>query len=146
MRTIKLPLRRVHMQRNLRGYGLGGLFARIGSFLKPLLRTAVHAAKPIAKQTLKELGNQGLNVASSTLADVVAGNAPLKDAVKRNVKRGVKEAKSTVKQGAKRAFNATVDEIQEDIKRQRQTGSGRKKRAAKGNGRRLSKPRRGIFS
>ena len=85
-------------------------------------------------------------MASSTLADVVAGNAPLKDAVKRNVKRGVKEAKSTVKQGAKRAFNATVDEIQEDIKRQRQTGMGRKKKAVQGNGRRLSKPRRGIFS
>ena len=146
MRTIKLPLRRIHMQRNLRGYGLGGLFARIGTFLKPLLKTAVHAAKPIAKQTLKELGNQGLNVASSTLADVIAGDAPIKDTVKRNVKRGAKEAKNTMTRGAKRALDATVDEIREDIKRQKQTGNGRRKNPVKGNARRLLKPKRGIFS
>ena len=146
MNTIKLPLRRVHMQRNLRGHGLGGLFARIGTFLKPLLRTAVRAAKPIAKKTLKELGNQGLNVASSTLTDVLTGDAPLKEAVRRNVRQGVRGASSTLKQGAKQAWDATMDEVQKDIKRKHQTGSGRKKAFVKRSRPRLSKPKRGIFT
>ena len=146
MNTIKLPLQRIHMQRNMRGHGLGGLFARIGTFLKPLLRTAVRAAKPIAKKTLKELGNQGLNVASSTLTDVLTGDAPLKEAVRRNVRQGVRGASSTLKRGAKQAWDATMDEVQKDIKRKHQTGSGRKKAFVKRSRPRLSKPKRGIFT
>ena len=134
MKTVHLPLRRIHLQRNLRGYGLGGLFSRLGTFLKPLLRTAASAAKPIAKQTLKELGKQGLNVATSTLTDVIEGRAPVKEAMKRNVKQGAKKAKSTLQGG----------EAQEDIKRQKQMGNGIKKPIAVGNGR--NKRARNIFS
>ena len=134
------------MQRNLRGHGLGGLFARIGTFLKPLLKTAVRAAKPIAKKTLKELGNQGLNVASSTLTDVMTGEAPLKEAVRRNVRRGAREATTTLKRGARQALDTSFDEVQKDIKRKHQTGSGRKKQSIKRSRPHLSKPKRGIFT
>ena len=139
MKTIQLPLRRVHIQRNLRGYGLGGLFSRLGTFLKPLLKTAASAAKPIAKQTLKELGQQGLNVATSTLTDVIEGRAPVKEAMKKNVKRGAKEAKSVLQRGVKRALTQT----HEHIKRQKQTGNGIKKPNILSNGRK--KRTRNIF-
>ena len=140
MKTVHLPLRRIHLQRNLRGYGLGGLFSRLGTFLKPLLRTAASAAKPIAKQTLKELGKQGLNVATSTLTDVIEGRAPVKEAMKRNVKQGAKKAKSTLQGGVKRALT----QAHEDIKRQKQMGNGIKKPIAVGNSR--NKRARNIFS
>ena len=139
MKTIQLPLRRIHMQRNMRGYGLGGLFSKLGVFIKPLLRTAVRAAKPIAKQTLKELGKQGLNVATSTLTDVISGQVPLKEAVKKNARQGAREAKATIKRGAKRALT----HAHEDIKRLRQGGSGIKRKSVVRS--RQRKPRRGIF-
>ena len=128
MRTIKLPLRRMFVPRNMRGHGLGGLFARLATMMRPLLQTAVRAAKPIAKQTLKELGRQGMEVVGSTLTDVIESGVPVKEAIKKNARGGVRQAAETVKRGAKRA----ATEIREEIKRQKQAGGGISKRSAVG--------------
>ena len=125
MKVLSLPRRRVHP---MRGHGIGGIFSRIASFVKPLLRSAVTAAKPIAKQTLKKLGKTGLQVAASTLGDVVEGGIPLKQAVKQNVKRGVKRGKSTIKAGAKKALKRSVSSVQKDINSKSQTGKGKSKK------------------
>ena len=143
MNILKLPLRRVHARRNLRGHGLGGLFARLGTLVKPLLKTAVQAAKPIAKQTLKELGKEGLSAASSTLSDVIKG-VPIKQAVKKNVKSSAQRAEAIAKQGGKRALSASAKGVREDIKRRRQTGGASLKKVAKQKTAR--RPNRGIFS
>ena len=127
MRTLQLPLRRMYTQRNMRGHGVGGLFARLARMVTPLVKTAVRAAKPIAKQTLKELGKQGLQVASSTLTDMVEGGIPMEEAMKKNARAGLAGAKETLKQGTKRALKVTQEQVREGIKRQKQTGSGRQR-------------------
>ena len=138
MKTIQLPLRRMYVQRNLRGHGLGGLFSRLARMVTPLVKTAVRAARPIAKQTLKELGKQGLQVASSTLTDMVEGGVPLKEAIERNASVGMRQAKSTVTRGAKRALKASSEGIREDIKRRKQTGGARIKKRIVGSRRHLA--------
>ena len=125
MKTVQLPLRRTYVHRNLRGHGLGGLFSRLARMVTPLVKTAVRAAKPIAKQTLKELGKQGLQVASSTLSDVLEDGVPFEEAIKRNARMGIGRARNTVTRGAKRAFEASAAGIREDIKRRKQSGGAR---------------------
>lgn len=146
MKILHLPMRRIHMQRNLRGHGLGGLFARLATLVKPILKTAVRSAKPYVKQTLKQLGKQGIQAASSTISDVVEG-VPLKQAAKRNAVNSLQKAKQTVTKGAKRAASASIAGVQEDIKRRRQTGGAKQKTVACKTKRSISKrkPNRGIF-
>ena len=137
-------MRRIHMQRNLRGHGLGGLFARLATLVKPILKTAVRSAKPYVKQTLKQLGKQGIQAASSTISDVVEG-VPLKQAAKRNAVNGLQKAKQTVKKGAKRAATASIAGVREDIKRRRQTGGAKQKTSARKRSIFKRKRNRGIF-
>ena len=117
MRIFKAPRRRLHV-----GYGFGSLFSRIGRFVKPLLKSAISAARPAVKQTLKDLGKQGLQAASSTAIDVLSGEAP-KTAVKRNIRRTASGARKTLKVGMKRG----ASDIHQAIKA-KQTGSGAKRR------------------
>ena len=146
MKILRLPMRRIHMQRNLRGHGLGGLFARLATLVKPILKTAVRSAKPFVKQTLKQLGKQGIQAASSTISDVVEG-VPLKQAAKRNAVTSLQKVKQTVKKGAKRAATASIAGVREDIKRRRQTGGAKQKTVAHKTKRPFSKrkPNPGIF-
>ena len=144
MKILRLPMRRIHMQRNLRGHGLGGLFARLATLVKPILKTAVRSAKPFVKQTLKQLGKQGIQAASSTISDVVEG-VPLKQAAKRNAVTSLQKVKQTVKKGAKRAATASIAGVREDIKRQRQTGRAKQKTSARKRSISKRKPNRGIF-
>ena len=144
MKILRLPMRRIHMQRNLRGHGLGGLFARLVTLVKPILKTAVRSAKPFVKQTLKQLGKQGIQAASSTISDVVEG-VPLKQAAKRNAVTSLQKVKQTVKKGAKRAATASIAGVREDIKRRRQTGGAKQKTSARKRSISKRKPNRGIF-
>ena len=144
MKILRLPMRRIHMQRNLRGHGLGGLFARLATLVKPILKTAVRSAKPYVKQTLKQLGKQGIQAASSTISDVVEG-VPLKQAAKRNAVTSLQKVKQTVKKGAKRAATASIAGVREDIKRRRQTGGAKQKTSARKRSISKRKPNRGIF-
>ena len=137
-------MRRIHMQRNLRGHGLGGLFARLAILVKPILKTAVRSAKPFVKQTLKQIGKQGVQAASSTISDVVEG-VPLKQAAKRNAVTSLQKAKQMVKKGAKRAASASIAGVREDIKRRRQTGGAKQKTSARKRSISKRKPNRGIF-
>ena len=144
MKILRLPMRRIHMQRNLRGHGLGGLFARLATLVKPILKTAVRSAKPYVKQTLKQIGKQGVQAASSTISDVVEG-VPLKQAAKRNAVTSLQKVKQTVKKGAKRAATASIAGVREDIKRRRQTGGAKQKTSARKRSISKRKPNRGIF-
>ena len=144
MKILRLPMRRIHMQRNLRGHGLGGLFARLATLVKPILKTAVRSAKPYVKQTLKQLGKQGIQAASSTISDVVEG-VPLKQAAKRNAVTSLQKVKQMVKKGAKRAATASIAGVREDIKRRRQTGGAKQKTSARKRSISKRKPNRGIF-
>lgn len=143
MKILRLPMRRTHP---MRGRGLGGIFSRVLSFVKPLLKTAVTAAKPIAKQTLKKLGKTGLDVAASTAADIIEGGVPIKKAVKRNVRKGIKKGKTTLKEGATSALKTGVTAIQKDIKGQAQAGRGKKRQRGRPRGKKNRKKNRGIFA
>ena len=134
-------MKRIHVYPTMRGHGWGGLFSRLTSYVKPLLKSAVRAARPVARETLRELGEQGLNVATSTLSDIAEGNN-VKEALKRNVRRGATRAKSTLKTGVKRAAKQSISQVQKDIKRRKQTGKGKKKKTPPKKRRRIN---RGIF-
>lgn len=84
------------------GLGLGSLFSRLGRYVTPLLRTAVRAARPAAKRTLKKLGQQGIQAATSTLMDSVVDNIPLKEAAKNNLQKTLPKMKKTTMAGVKR--------------------------------------------
>ena len=150
MRIIQLPSHRRYM----RGAGIGSLFSKLTTLVKPLLKTAIRTAKPIAKRTLKKLGKEGLNVAASTMSDVLENNMSLKDAAQKNVKRGMTRAKKSAKRGVKRAFSAIGTEVAKDIKRRKQSGGGKGKKKKsrktvvkkkKRKTKKGRKPYRGIF-
>ena len=61
------------------GYGLGGLFSKLGRFVIPLL-------KPVAKSIGKQVVRTGTLLAD----DILNGENP-KQALKKNLKRGAKE-------------------------------------------------------
>lgn len=137
MKFIKIPYRRRHMT----GKGLGGLFAKLSTFVKPLLKTAMKAAKPLAKKTLKEMGRHGLSAASGTMNDMLTNNMSFKEAAKKNATQGLQNVKKTATHGAKQMAKATARGVMKDIKRKKQTESGSTKKKKKKN----TKPRRGIF-
>ena len=123
IRVLRLP--RVYQ----RGNGLGGLILRkVGSFLRPLFSSFLHAAKPIAKETLKKLGKEGIKEGAQLLTDIAEGQN-VKEAVKNSAKRGLKKGKDVV-----------IDEIANTIKRAQkggrkgkrkpplQTGQGKKRK------------------
>ena len=78
MRTLQLPYR----ARRLEGKGIGGLFSRLGSFVRPLLKTAIKSTRPIAKQVAKQLATEGISATTSTAADMLSGVAP-KEAIRK---------------------------------------------------------------
>ena len=61
------------------GYGLGGLLAKLGRFVLPIL-------KPVAKS----IGRQALKSGAQMAGDILEGQNP-KQAFKRNLKQGAKE-------------------------------------------------------
>lgn len=146
MRILKLPMRRVHTLPPT-GYGIGSLFSRLGAFVKPLLRSAIAAAKPQARRTLKQLAKQGLETATSTAFDVISGEKP-STALKQNVRKAAPKARSTVKAGIKRGASAVKSAI-----KAKQSGTGVKRRRVSSKKRQRSKkkkksrrrPYRGIF-
>ena len=146
MRILKLPMRRVHTLPPT-GYGIGSLFSRLGTFVKPLLRTAFAAAKPAARRTLKQLAKQGLETATSTALDVISGEKP-STALKQNVRKAAPKVGSTVKAGMKRGASAVRSAI-----KAKQSGAGVKRRRVSCKKRQRSKkkkksrrrPYRGIF-
>ena len=118
MRTLKLPLR--HHQ----GYGLGKIFSKLGQVVRPLFKSAVHAARPLAKKTLKELGKAGIQTLNSTISDVVQKNVPLKMAAKKNARKGVVRAKNMLKRKAKEALDNSLSAKSKRIKGEQQSGQG----------------------
>ena len=74
------------------GYGLGGLFSKLGRFVIPLL-------KPVAKSIGKQVVRSGTQLAD----DILNGQNP-KQAFKKNLKQGAKELfHQAIKKPAKRA-------------------------------------------
>ena len=71
------------------GYGLGGLFSKLGRFIVPLL-------KPVAKSIGKQVIRSGTRLAG----DIIDGENP-KQALKQNLKRGAKELFQEVAKGQK---------------------------------------------
>ena len=152
MKIFRAPRQRPYVFRHHVGYGLGNLFSRIGQFVKPLLKTAIKVAKPAVKRTLKDLGKQGIQAASSTALDMLSGESP-RSAVKKNIQRATPRVKKTLKAGMKRGASQIRQAIKET--RKAQTGSGgrkRRKKTAKSKKssrrktRRQRLPYRGIFS
>ena len=146
MRILKLPMRRVHTL-PLTGYGIGSLFSCLGTFIKPLVRTALASAKPAARRTLKQLAKQGLETATSTALDVIAGEKP-SSALKQNVRRAAPKVKRVVKAGMKRGASAVRTAIkakQSGAGTKRRRVSGRKRQASKKKKKSRRRPYRGIF-
>ena len=151
MRIFKVPLRRVYGQNGLRGYGLGGLFSRLGRYVTPLLKNAFRAARPIAKRTLKELGKQGIQAAGQTALDVLSGESP-KHAAAKNLRRAAPRAKGTLKAGMKRGVSSIRRSINTGqsgtgirAKRRKRNRKKKKKKPVKksgGKARRARKARR----
>ena len=121
MLTFKIPRRH-----SLRGAGLGRLFSRLGSFLTPLIKSGLKVAKPIARRAAKELGKTALQTASNAMVDIAAGTDP-HEAIKRNLKEGIGEAKQIAKKGAKKTYSS----VKRQVKRQRGGSKTYKKRARK---------------
>ena len=143
MRIIQLPSSRRHMK----GGGIGNLFSKLTTFVRPLLKTAFRAAKPIAKKTIKQIGKEGVNAASNTFSDVLVNKMGVKEAATKNMKKSVDVAKK----GMKRALSSAISEVGKDIKRKKQSGSGikPKRKQLKQNKAKKKKikrkPYRGIF-
>ena len=70
IRTINLPYRH-----RIVGRGLGGILAKIGSLVKPILRSTLRSTAPIAKKVAKDLARQGMTMAGDTVGDVLAGSS-----------------------------------------------------------------------
>ena len=166
MRVVKVPLRTmssIHYRRKpmttsgTAGYGLGNLFSRLGRFIVPLAKSAVRAARPAAKRTLKQLGRQGLQAAAAAASDVITDGMPVKKAIKKNIQqvgpemrktalKGVKRAvrqvrqKKSIKRGGGKSFRSKPSKL-----RRRRTSKKKNKRKKKGiQKKRL--PYKGIFS
>ena len=146
-----MPLRRVYTHNSQRGYGLGGLFSRLGRFVTPILKNAFRAARPIARQTLKELGKQGVQVAGQTALDVLSGESPKRAAAK-NLRRAAPSAKRTLKAGVKRGASSVRRSINTaqsgaGIKRRKRSRRKRKKKKALKKSRRKARrrPYQSIF-
>ena len=130
MRTIQLPYQRpmVNQMRKIQ-YGRGGvgsLFSRLASFLRPVLSKAVKVAAPHARQALKDVGREGLQVAANTLSDVVQGKNS-KESLKRNLEEGKTNAVKKLKTNVKKGYEAIVD----DIKSNQQPTKGSRASASK---------------
>ena len=164
MRIIRLPYRR----HNLTGRGIGGIFARLLSFAKPVLKSvaksAVKSAAPLAKKTLKTLGKEALTATTSTLGDVLSGDMTPKEAIVKNAKAGLSNVARTTR---KRVKEALENESESSIpikrarkrKRKKQRGGSavkqrrvnkRKKKKnqqiKKSANRRRRRPRKSIFA
>ena len=61
------------------GYGLGGILAKLGRFVLPIL-------KPVAKS----IGKQAIKSGAQFAGDILDGSSP-KQALKRNLKQGARE-------------------------------------------------------
>ena len=137
MRVLQLRDRRphTHMQK---GAGIGSIFSKLLTYARPIVRTALKAAAPQAKRTLKSLAKTGLSVAGNSVADAIGGDISLKQAIAKNARQGASDAKRTVKQGTKRMLRDAGDGVLKDIKRRRVTKRG-KKLTGKGGRRRVKK-------
>ena len=161
-----------HVQR---GSGIGSIFSKLLSYARPLVKTALKASRPYAKKALKSLAKTGISVVGDTVADVAGGDVSVKEAVKKNLKRGVSKIGQSAQQGAKRMMvdagfqPANVIKGKRSAKKRKtsrkQSGKGRSRPKAKGrfkkqkgkgkNVRRKAKPKkkqsrrrrsRGIFA
>ena len=140
MRILQLRDRRPHMHQQ-RGAGIGSVFAKLLTYARPIVRTALKAAAPQAKRTLKSLAKTGLSVAGNSMADAIGGDLSLKQAIAKNARQGMSEAGRTVKSGAKRMLQDAGHGVVKDIKRRRvskkrktQKGKGVRSRKQKGKG------------
>ena len=116
---IKVPLRHKYGYGSV-GYGLGALFRNLSKYVRPLMKTALRTARPIARATLKELKKDGLQMAANTAADLLnSDGVSTSEILKRNLKRGSRKASSTAMRGAKRALSASASQVSNDIKRQK---------------------------
>ena len=126
-----------HMQR---GSGIGSIFSKLLSYTRPLVKSALRASRPLAKKALKSLAKTGLSTIGDTVADVVGGDVSVKEAVKKNMKRGVSKIGQSAQKGAKRMLmDANVikgkSTARKSKKSRKQTGRGVKaKRKKKSKG------------
>ena len=94
MQTVKLP-RRFQV-----GQGLGGLFSRVFSFVRPLIGTAIKASKPIVKNVLKRAGREGLKAGSEFIGDLLNGENARQSSISRSrnaLKRTFSKTRNAIK-------------------------------------------------
>jgi hypothetical protein len=119
MQTVKLP------RRSQVGQGLGGLFSRVFSFVRPLIGTAIKASKPMIKNVLKRAGREGLKAGSEFIGDVLNGE------------NANQPSTSRPRNALKRTFSKTRNDIKTSsmgkklIQIQRQFAKAKKKKPAK---------------
>ena len=160
MRVIRLPYRR----HQLMGRGIGGIFAKLLSFAKPVLKSVAKSAAPIARKTLKTLGKEALTATTSTLGDVLSGDMTPKEAISKNAKVGLSNVARVTRKRVKEALEKETDStipIKRARKRkrkkqrggsavkQRQTSRRKKKKnrqSKKSTNRRRRRPRKSIFA
>ena len=124
MLTLSLP--RNQRYRVTRGYGIGSIFSKLGSLLRPVVTSAIRSARPLAKSAVKEIGRTGLETLGNSLVDISTG-VPMNEALGSNLQQGVNEVKGKVRKVLKRSVKKTV--------KKRQKGGGRKIRRRKQIGR-----------
>ena len=107
MRIIRLPYRR----QQITGRGIGGIFARLLSFAKPVLKSVAKSAAPLAKRTLKTLGKEALTATTSKLGDVLSGEMSAKEAISKNAKAGLSNVARTTRKRVKEALEGGTEPI-----------------------------------
>lgn len=101
-----------------RGYGVGGVFSRIFSSLKPFISSLLRSGRPLAQKALKHVGEQAIETGSKIISDVAAGE-DVKSAVKSRGKEALKKGKDAVLKKAKDIAEKGIN---------RQTGGRKRKR------------------
>ena len=128
MNIIRLP------NRSQRGKGVGSIFARWGSrFLKPLLKSAFKASKPMAKTLVKTLAAEGIQSAGNTVSDMIEGQS-FKNALKSNAVKSYQKFKKRAKSGVKRKIDEAINsgtQVGSGSKRRKKNSSAKKRKKVK---------------
>ena len=158
MRIYQLPSARPGMRphSHMRGSGIGSIFSKLLSYTRPLVKSALRASRPYAKKALKSLAKTGLSVVGDTVADVAGGDVSVKEAVKKNLKRGASDLSQSAQRGAKQilvdAAAKAVNVIKgrasakKRKKSRKQTGRGFKSKRKKSARKKKASKRRKVKS
>ena len=122
-----------HIQR---GSGIGSIFSKLLTYARPLVKSALKASRPYAKRAIKSMAKTGVSVLGNTVADVAGGDVSVKEAVKKNLKRGASEIGQSAQRGAKQMLADAGLQSAKVIKGKRFAKKRKTSRKQSGKGRR----------